>query len=346
MGPEAFDYALPPAAIAQHPAARRGDARLLVVDAHAPDGSRREVAARELAAVLPPGALVVVNASKVVPARVFGVRSDGARFELLVCEPAPGQGPGTPVRAWVRGGRRLRAGDHLVIGADDLVVRATDRTDGRARWFEVEQGEVLVALHRAGHLPLPPYIERAPDDDDGRRYQTVFATHEGSIAAPTAGLHFEPEVLAALDVVRLTLHVGPGTFVPMDVADVRDHRVDPERVVLEPDAAARIDDARRHGRPIVAIGTTVVRALEGIAATQGGAIVPGAAAIDLVVTPGFAFGVVTHLVTNFHLPRSSLLMLVCAFAGRERILAAYDEAVARGFRFYSYGDCMLTSRAP
>ncbi len=344
MGPEAFDYALPPEAIAQRPTARRGDARLMLADVHGPDGSRVELAARDIAAVLPPRALVVVNTSKVVPARAFGLRADGVRFELLVCEPAPGQGPGTRIRAWVRGGRRLRPGDRLEVGGR-LRLRACAESDGRARWLEVEAGDVLKDLGEGGELPLPPYIDRRPEEEDLRRYQTVFAREEGSIAAPTAGLHFEPEVLAALDVAAVTLHVGPGTFVPMDVADVNEHRVDPERVTIDAGAAAQIEAARAEGRPIVAVGTTTVRALEGVAQAHRGAIVAEAASIDLVITPGFEFQVVTHLVTNFHLPRSSLLMLVCAFAGREPILAAYAEAIARGFRFYSYGDCMLVARA-
>jgi len=343
VGPEAFDYALPETLVAQRPAAHRGDARMLVVD---DDGAMHDATARALPEHVPTDALVVVNHSRVVPARVFADRDDGRRFELLFVAPAPGLGPGTRVQAWVRGGKKLRAGDRLRVGAV-LELRAVAESSARARTFEVEAGDVLAALQRAGEVPLPPYIARpeGPEPADADRYQTVYAGPEGSVAAPTAGLHLEPEVLARLDVVRLALHVGPGTFLPMDVADVRDHRIDPERIEIDGPAAARIEAARVDGRPVLAVGTTVVRALESVAHAHGGAIVPTRTTTDLVITPGFEFRVVTELLTNFHLPRSSLLMLVASFAGRERVLAAYAHAVAAGYRFYSYGDCMRIGRA-
>ncbi len=343
MGPDAFDYALPDALVAQHPAARRGDARMLVVH---DGGARTDTIARTLPTHVPAGALVVVNDSRVVPARVNATREDDDRpFELLVVAPAPGLGPGATIDAWVRGGKKLKDGDRVRAGT--LVLVAEGGSTGRARRFRVVEGDVLAALHAVGSTPLPPYIARphGPEAADADRYQTIYAGPEGSVAAPTAGLHLEPDVLAQLDLVRVRLHVGPGTFLPMDVADVQDHRVDPERIALDADAAARIDDARSRGRPVLAIGTTVVRALESIARDHGGAIVPTDTTTDLVIKPGHRFAVVTHLLTNFHLPRSSLLMLVCTFAGRERVLAAYEHAVANGYRFYSYGDCMLVGRA-
>lgn len=341
MGPEAFDYLLPPEQIAQAPAPRRSEARLFVAL-----GERRAHATvAGLAEHLPAGALVVVNASKVVPARVHATREDGRVFELLVCDPAEGQGPGRRVRAWVRAAKRLHAGDVLGVGPLQLRLVGPDAVDPRARVFEVLAGEVLPALHAHGAVPLPPYVQRpaGPDALDRDRYQTVYAGPEGSVAAPTAGLHFEPEALARLDVAMLTLHVGPGTFLPMDVADVRAHRVGPERVRLDVEAAGRIAAARAEGRPIVAVGTTVTRALEGIAA-ETSSLRAFDGPIDLVITPGFRFRIVTHLLTNFHLPRSSLLMLVCSLAGRERVLSCYAEAVRAGYRFYSYGDCMLVDR--
>jgi S-adenosylmethionine:tRNA ribosyltransferase-isomerase len=341
VGPEAFDYELPHDRIAQHPAPVRGDARMMVMLR----GGVVHTHARALVEHLPPGALVVVNASSVVPARMDAQRADGRSFELLWCAPAAGQGPGATVRAWVRGGKRLRRGDVIVCGALELRCD-DDGGDGRERSFVVVAGDVLDACKHGGRVPLPPYIARptGPDADDRARYQTVYADREGSIAAPTAGLHFDDAALARLDVVRLHLHVGPGTFSPMDVADVRDHRVGAERIEIDEDAATRIEAARAEGRPIVAVGTTVVRALETLA--KGGAIAPTRSATELVIVPGHRFAVVTHLLTNFHLPRSSLLMLVCAFAGTERVLAAYRDAVAQGYRFYSYGDCMLTDGAP
>jgi S-adenosylmethionine:tRNA ribosyltransferase-isomerase len=238
VGPEAFDYELPEASIAQQPAARRGDARMMVLRK---PGTVHTVA-RALPEHVPAGALVVVNASRVVPARTTGVRSDGRAFELLWCAPAAGQGPGTHVRAWVRGAKRLREGDVLDIGDGVLRVRALAAGDGRERELVIEHGELVAALHAAGSLPLPPYIAR-PDGPtllDRERYQCSYADVEGSIAAPTAGLHLEPELLARLDVARLRLHVGPGTFLPMDAADVRDHRVGGERIELDEGDAARI----------------------------------------------------------------------------------------------------------
>jgi len=343
MGPEAFDYALPPEQIAQEPAARRGDSRLLVCTGPAPVHAR----ARALVEHLPADALVVVNASRVVPARLEATRGDGRAFELLLCAPAAGQGAGTTVRAWVRGAKKLRPGEALRAGGLSLRYEGPDEVDPRARRLLVTEGEVLPTLASHGALPLPPYIARphGPAASDHERYQTVYARTEGSVAAPTAGLHLDREQLARLDVVELLLHVGPGTFLPMDVADVTLHRVGSERVTLTAAAAERIEAARAAGRPIVAVGTTTTRALEGIAAAHDGQLPPTEGTTSLVIAPGFRFRVVTHLLTNFHLPRSSLLMLVCALAGRSRVLSWYREAVREGYRFYSYGDCMLVGRA-
>jgi S-adenosylmethionine:tRNA ribosyltransferase-isomerase len=265
-----------------------------------------------------------------------------------VCEPGPGQGPGTPLRAWVRGAKKLREGEALRAGSLRLRYEGPDAVDPRARRFVVTEGEVLPTLASHGQLPLPPYIARphGPDAADRDRYQTVYARAEGSVAAPTAGLHLDHAQLARLDVVELLLHVGPGTFLPMDVADVTQHQVGAERVTLTAAAAERIAAARAAGRPIVAVGTTTTRALEGIAARHDGHLPPTDGTTSLVITPGFRFRVVTHLLTNFHLPRSSLLMLVCALAGRSRVLSWYGEAVRAGYRFYSYGDCMLVGRGP
>jgi S-adenosylmethionine:tRNA ribosyltransferase-isomerase len=341
-GPEAFDFDLPAAQIAQQPAASRGDARLLVLGAAGSDPPWQHSHARELPRWLPDGALVVVNDSRVVPARLFLTSESGRAFELLVCDPRPGLGVGAGFRAWVRGAKHLREGHRLGLADFACIYRGLDPVDPRARRFEVVRGELLPTLTSAGEVPLPPYIRRdaGPDAHDAERYQTLYATQQGSVAAPTAGLHWEPEVLARLDLVRVTLHVGPGTFLPMEAADVSQHRVGAEEAEISTEAARRILEARRDGRPIVAIGTTATRALEAVAAAHG-ELVPYHGPVDLVITPGHRFRVVDHLVTNFHLPRSSLLMLVCSLGGRERVLAGYREAVRAGYRFYSYGDCML-----
>lgn len=341
-GPEAFDFDLPADQIAQEPAARRGDARLLVLTAPGADPAWQHSEARQLPEHLPEGALVVVNDSRVVPARIFLSAPGGRRFELLVCNPRPALGPGARFLAWVRGASKLRPGVRLELADFACTLIGPDPIDPRARVFEVVAGDLLTALHAGGQVPLPPYIRRetGPDARDSERYQTLYAATPGSVAAPTAGLHWEPEVLARLDLVRITLHVGPGTFLPMEAADVREHRVGAEHAEISEAAATRIRDARRDGRPIVAIGTTAARALEAVAATHG-ELIPHAGPVDLVITPGHHFRVVDRLVTNFHLPRSSLLMLVCSLGGRERVLAGYREAVRAGYRFYSYGDCML-----
>jgi len=359
LGPEAFDFELPPQQIAQHPASRRGAARMLVVEETGVLHRRAD----QLAEVLPEDALVVVNNSRVVPARmhVRGVagKGQGRVFELLVCSPGPNIVAGSVFPAWVRGARRLATGDQLgsgegfrctYLGAEMPASTPEELTshahDPRVRWFRVEAGELLATLRALGEVPLPPYIRRpeGPDAEDAERYQTLFAEIPGSVAAPTAGLHWEPDVLAKLDLVSLTLHVGPGTFLPMDVADVREHRVGSERVSLSGEVATKILNAKQAGRPIVAIGTTATRALEGIAARRG-KLGEFRGNIDLVINPGHRFAVVDWLVTNFHLPRSSLLMLVCALGGRERILASYRAAVSAGYRFYSYGDCMVVPAA-
>lgn len=340
MGPEVFDYTLPPELIAQAPAPRRADARCLVVGP-----PHRDATVRALPELLPPGALVVVNESAVVPARVRPLRDDGRAFELLLCEPDPEAKPGASIRAWVRGAKKLRPDDRLSLGDVTLRYLGVDGVDPRARRFELLGGDLLDACRAHGEVPLPPYIARAegPSAEDAQRYQTVFAGARGSVAAPTAGLHLDEALMEMLDPVRITLHVGPGTFLPMDVADVREHRVGSERFEVSPRAAARIEAARAEGRPIVAVGTTVTRTLEALG-KEHGTVVAGRGTTDLVITPEHRFGVVTHLLTNFHLPRSSLLMLTCSFGGRERVLDGYAHAVASRYRFYSYGDCMLLGR--
>jgi S-adenosylmethionine:tRNA ribosyltransferase-isomerase len=344
-----FDFDLPPELIAQRPAERRDASRLLVLarDAGAPEHHQFA----ELPALLPAGALVVVNDARVIPARLWARRASGGRHEVLLVEPDATPGVW---RALVRG--QLRDGSVLTLDpprgrpapaepAPQLTFLGRD-ADGSARVRLPEGG--LDALGAWGELPLPPYIERpeglsAADDE---RYQTVYARAPGSVAAPTAGLHFTPELLAACGAERVsvTLHVGLGTFAPVRVDDTEEHVMHVERFDVPVATSEAIARARAQGRPVVAIGTTVARTLES-AADPAGVPRPGPGSTQLFITPGYRFRAVDWLVTNFHLPRSTLLMLVSAFAGRERVLAAYRAAVAARYRFFSYGDAMLLQRS-
>jgi S-adenosylmethionine:tRNA ribosyltransferase-isomerase len=335
-----LDYDLPRASIAQAPSGTREAARLLVIDRAGGGLDDRRVS--ELPALLRPGDCLVVNDSRVIPARVLAEDARGRGVELLFLEPET-RGRW---RALVRPGRRCRPGAHLSVGAIRLAVVGV--TGDGARLVECGDGTIEDLLAAHGLPPLPPYIARhvKPAAEDWERYQTVYARWPGSVAAPTAGLHFTPETLRALEALGhelayVTLHVGPGTFRPVKTDDPRAHRLDEEHFTVSDATAEAIARARAQGRPVVAVGTTVVRTLEASARANGGRVVAGAGATDLYILPGDTFAVVDGLVTNFHLPQSTLLMLVCAFAGQERVLAAYREAVERGYRFYSYGDSML-----
>ncbi len=335
-----FDYELPESAIAQRPGSR-GRSRLLVTGAEGDAERHRTVG--ELPEILRSGDLLVVNDTRVLPVRVFATRQpSGGRVELLLVEKL------CP-RTWealARPARRLKPGTALELegGLGAEVEAAGERGLRRLRFA----AEVEPHLERFGHVPLPPYIRRGDEAADRESYQTVYARHPGAVAAPTAGLHFTPELLADLEArgvhrAAVTLHVGYGTFKPITAERVEDHRMDAERYSVPEAAAAAIRRARRSGGRVVAVGTTVVRTLES-AASGDGTVRSGAGSTELFITPGFRFRAVDALLTNFHLPRSTLLMLVCAFAGRDRVLAAYREAVARGYRFYSYGDAMFLER--
>ncbi|MFW6052012.1 MAG: tRNA preQ1(34) S-adenosylmethionine ribosyltransferase-isomerase QueA [Myxococcota bacterium] len=339
-----LDYPLPLALIAQRPAAEREAARLLVLDRGTGRVAHRRVA--ELAELLPP-ALWVVNDTRVLPARLFVRRPGGGRAELLLVErrDAPGR-----VERWValaRPAKRLREGMALRFDGTDDEVRVVRRLDDGRLEVELaaQDGHVEQMLARVGQVPLPPYIQRPPDATDRDRYQTVFATHPGAVAAPTAGLHLSERLIAALEarghrLARVTLHVGPGTFQPVQVGDLDAHPMHAERYVVSAGAAAAVARAREEGRAVVAVGTTVVRTLESAADGRGG-VVPGEGRTDLFIKPPFPFRVVDALLTNFHLPRSTLLALVMAFGGVEPVRRAYREAIEERYRFYSYGDAML-----
>lgn len=340
-----FDFDLPESQIAQE-AAPRGASRLLVLDRRT--GDIEHTTFDRVGDYLDPGDLLVLNDTKVFPARLLGHRvpSGGAVECFLVACLEPGIWS-----ALVHPGQKLKPGATFVCTRHGVVIHGEvlgHHVHGRrtVRLWTDGGLDLDLAIDQVGHIPLPPYIRREDQDADRERYQTVFATHRGSIAAPTAGLHFTRERLADLrnrgvQTATVTLHVGYGTFKPVRVERVEDHAVDPEPFTVTAETAAALTAARRDGRRVVAIGTTTVRVLESLRVSSDGEVLPAAGETGLFVRPGHAFQLVEALVTNFHLPRSSLLMLVSALAGRDRVLHAYREAVSRGYRFYSYGDAML-----
>jgi S-adenosylmethionine:tRNA ribosyltransferase-isomerase len=334
-----FEYPLPEAAIAQE-ARPRGTSRLLVLDR----GSDRTelTSVRALPALLRPGDVLLLNEVRVIPARLRVRRPGGGSGELLLVRPLDG----TAWEVMARPAKRLRPGVALAL-VRGAAVPVEPMGDGRWRVaFDPPLDPAVLAT--VGEVPLPPYIRRAAGATaaDCERYQTVYAREGRAVAAPTAGLHFTPELLAALgdrgvEVARLTLHVGPGTFRPEQVEDPRKHRLDPEDYEIPETTAHALDAALAAGRRVVCVGTTSCRSLEHALAVGRGRVRPGRASADLLIVPGYRFRGTGALLTNFHLPRSSLVMLVAALAGRERVLAAYARAVAAGFRFYSYGDAFL-----
>jgi S-adenosylmethionine:tRNA ribosyltransferase-isomerase len=335
-----FDFALPEELVAQEPVTPRDASRLLVLPAAGPADHRRFA---ELDALLAPGDLLVFNDTRVIPARLVGRKASGGKVELLLCEPLEG-GLGRRWRALGQASKPIREGARLVFDGLEAEVLAAEGEGFYAVALDREGAELEAALDRAGRIPLPPYIRRAPGPLDRDRYQTIWARAPGSAAAPTAGLHFTGALLARLEArgvarTAVTLHVGPGTFLPVRGDSIEGHRMHAERYEVTPGAADAIAACRARGGRVVAVGTTSVRTLE--SAFDGARVAPGSGRTALFVRPGHAFRTVDALVTNFHLPRSTLLMLVCAFGGTERVLAAYREAVARRYRFFSYGDAML-----
>ena len=337
-----FQFDLPATAIAQAPAAVREAARLLVVPRA--DLPLEHASVADLPARVRGDELFVFNDTRVVQARLHGVKDSGGRVELLALAPAAA---GDGFVAMAKSAKPLRPGVVVLIGGHALPVREAHGAGRFTLGLPAGGGDLWSFLEAHGELPLPPYIERpeGPRPEDAERYQTVFARHPGAVAAPTAGLHFSEAMLAALgargcEVARVTLHVGPGTFLPVRTEQIEAHTMHAERYVIGDEAARAIAAARRAGRPVVAVGTTVVRTLEASAAAHGGEVVAEEAETAIFIRPGVPVRVVDQLVTNFHLPGSTLLMLVAALLGRERTLAAYREAIALGYRFYSYGDGM------
>jgi S-adenosylmethionine:tRNA ribosyltransferase-isomerase len=337
-----FDYDLPPELIAQEPAEPRDASRLLVLDRAS--GRVEDRRFSDLEGLLRPGDCLVANRTRVIPARVLGVGEGGRPVELLFLRPVDGE----RWEAMVRPGRRCRVGARIAVAGGAARARVVGEGREGTRVVVVEAPWPLPELlERHGLPPLPPYIGRhdAPKPEDRERYQTVYARDDGSVAAPTAGLHFTSGLLARIErggvaLHYLTLHVGPGTFRPLRGERVEEHHLEAEPIEI-PEATARaIDEAKREGRRVIAVGTTTTRALEWAAAPDG-RVQSGRGAADLFIRPGHRFRIVDALVTNFHLPRSSLLVLVSALAGREVILHAYRHAVEARYRFYSYGDAML-----
>ena len=341
-----FDFDLPPELIAQAPP-ERGASRLMVLNRA--DGSVEHRGFADLPRLLAAGDLLVANNTRVFAARLLGRRvASGGIVECLLLGRAGGD---QLWHALMHPGQKLREGARVRFEGTPgaLVAEVIERKFFGRRlirlWSDSELS-VDALIDALGHVPLPPYIRRADTDADRERYQTVYASVKGSVAAPTAGLHFTGQLLDALqergvERTEITLHVGYGTFKPVRTEIVEEHQVDPERYEISPAAAGAINRARADGRRVVAVGTTTTRALEHATDAGGGSIVAGAAEADTFIFPGFRFQTVDALITNFHLPRSSLLMLVSAFAGTGRVLAAYREAVGHGYRFYSYGDAML-----
>jgi S-adenosylmethionine:tRNA ribosyltransferase-isomerase len=338
-----FDYELPPDLIATEPARPRDASRMMVMNRQT--GSFVDSHFAALPEFLRPGDVLVINDTRVLKARMYGElhRSGGTTrtVELLFANPLPDG-------SWevlCKPGKRIRPGDRVVLGDGVSTGIFGETRDYGLRLLSIAETDVPSLLDRFGHVPLPPYIERPDQESDSREYQTVFATQPGAVAAPTAGLHFTPDVLARLErqgieVVRITLHVGIGTFQPVREEDPRRHQLKPERFSISAEAAAKLNMARAVNRHIIAVGTTSARTLEYVV-SRNGEVTAGSGEADIFILPGYRFKAMEGLLTNFHLPRSTLLMLVSAFSSRERILQAYAHAVKHRYRFYSYGDCML-----
>jgi S-adenosylmethionine:tRNA ribosyltransferase-isomerase len=351
MNVSEFDFELPADLIAQEPAERRDGSRLLVLDRVNGTVAHRGFA--EIPDELRAGDLLVLNDTKVLPARLRGTKSTGGRVEVLLLEPT-GENGNEPVwRALVSGSKSVRPGAEIAVAPGLAIVPLSREADGWRVRLVLDHGDPLAAIETVGEMPLPPYIHRKEGDPrirlDRERYQTVFARAPGAVAAPTAGLHFTPELLAVLpsrgvEIAFLTLHVGLGTFSPLRVSEVTAHRMHDEAFAIPEATADAVRAARARGGRVIAVGTTVARALEARADDRG-EVVHGPGRSALFIYPGFRFRVVDALVTNFHLPQSTLLMLVCAFAGTNAVLAAYRVAVKEGYRFFSYGDAMFVRAA-
>ncbi len=337
-----FDYDLPPHLIAKAPAQKRTGSRLLCLDGALGELSDQQFP--DLITQLEPGDLMVFNNTRVIPARVFGAKLTGGKIEMLVERVISD----TRVHAHLRSSKSPKAGTQLRLDGDVLVTVAGREGDLFVIDFPPEQPAIDV-LERIGHMPLPPYIDRADDDSDKERYQTVYNQHKGAVAAPTAGLHFDDDMLAAIkakgvNIAFVTLHVGAGTFQPVRVDNIKEHTMHAEYMVVTEETCEAVKAAKAAGKRVIAVGTTSVRSLE--TASLSGQIKPYTGDTQIFIYPGFEFKAVDALLTNFHLPQSTLLMLISALAGYEHVKHAYSHAVANEYRFFSYGDAMWITKNP
>jgi S-adenosylmethionine:tRNA ribosyltransferase-isomerase len=336
-----FDYELPPELIAQHPAARRDASRVLTLAKG--DGALGELTIAGLAQLFRPGDLLILNDTRVIPARLQGKKESGGAVEIFLVRRIAGEG-----ELWsclIKASKTPKPGCRVLLSAG-VVATVGERESGEWRVGFEGCGDFWAWLEGAGSMPLPPYIKRAPEGEDLERYQTVFAREKGAVAAPTAGLHFTSALLDEIrgkgaEIAPLTLHVGLGTFMPVRVEELSEHTMHREWYRIPPETVAAVARTKARGGRVVALGTTALRALEHAAGS--GELLAGEREADIFILPGYRFRVVDALITNFHLPKSTLFMLVCAFAGKERMLGAYREAVSRRFRFFSYGDAMFIS---
>ena len=340
MNIKEFDYHLPKTLIAQYPSSERGASRLMVVCRKS--GTIEHTSFQEIIQRFKPGDLLVINNTRVLPARLIGRKETGGKCEVLLFP--LWNGANGEWRALIKGVKKQRDGFRIHFD-QNVDAEVHELKDGKATIRFLRQEGVADILQRIGHVPLPPYIKREDEPPDRTRYQTVFAERDGSIAAPTAGLHFTEKILQSLKergvgIVSITLHIGPGTFRPVKTEQVESHSMDPEWTEISPEASHQIEETKRRGGRLIAVGTTATRALESLSDPEG-RLKSGGNFSSLFIFPPYRFQMIDGLVTNFHLPRSTLIMLVSAFAGRDLLMKAYQEAVEKRYRFYSYGDAML-----
>ncbi len=338
-----FDFLLPDELIAQAPATRRDASRLLCLDRQLATVESRQFA--DILEYFQSGDVLVVNDTRVIPARLLGHKPTGGKVEIFLVRPFSGETQSEEWLCLTKSSKSLRVGT-IVDFSPDFSAEVLEEVESPYRRVRFHcSGDFMHKVEDVGHLPLPPYIKREESQDDHSRYQTVFARKKGAVAAPTAGLHFTEQILqqltaAGVEILSLTLHVGLGTFLPVRVDDISQHKMHSELYSIPETTANGVNSARKEGRRVFALGTTSARALE-TAATDGDLLLAGSGDSEIFIYPGYRFKIVDALITNFHLPKSTLLMLVSAFAGRDYILSAYQQAVEERFRFFSYGDCML-----